>query len=76
MINLQSIEGAARILAISPWTLRLYIRKGKITPVRLGRRVLISELELTRVMATGISGLTGPTDGAITTGDDDATESK
>ena len=50
---LYSIEDAAKTLAISPWTLRLYVRQGKVKVVRIGRRVLLSSSELERLMQHG-----------------------
>lgn len=49
MNKLESIESAAMQLAISPWTLRAYIRAGKVQPVRIGRRVLLSQEEIERI---------------------------
>jgi excisionase family DNA binding protein len=48
MHQLFSVEDAARLLAISPWTVRSFLRKGKLFPVRIGRRVLFEESELER----------------------------
>lgn len=48
MEALLSIEQAAQKLGLSPWTLRLYLRQGKLRPVRIGRRVLLEEVELSR----------------------------
>jgi excisionase family DNA binding protein len=48
---LKSVVEAAELLRISPWTVRSYIRQGKLRPVRLGRRVLLAEAELERVIA-------------------------
>ena len=53
MRTLKSVEEAAELLGISPWTVRSYIRDGKLQPVRLGRRVLIEETELERFVASG-----------------------
>src|SRR2546429_4444011 len=53
MKPLKSVEEAAGLLGISPWTVRGYIRDGKIKPVRLGRRVLVEEAELERFVADG-----------------------
>ena len=53
MKPLRSIEQAAGLLGISPWTIRAYIRDGKLRPVRLGRRVLLTENELERLVAEG-----------------------
>jgi excisionase family DNA binding protein len=38
---------------LSHWTLRQYIREGKIHVVRIGRRVLIEPAELDRLIAQG-----------------------
>jgi excisionase family DNA binding protein len=50
MQPLRSVEQAAVLLAISPWTVRSYIKTGKLKPVRLGRRVLLAEDELERLV--------------------------
>jgi excisionase family DNA binding protein len=52
---LNTVESAAKTLAISPWTIRAYIRQGRIKPVRIGRRVLLSDDELRRVIEEGRS---------------------
>jgi excisionase family DNA binding protein len=51
MKALKNINEAAGLLGISPWTVRAWIRDGKLRPVRLGRRVLLSEAELERLVA-------------------------
>jgi excisionase family DNA binding protein len=48
MNQLLSVEDAACRLAISPWTLRGLLRAGKLNPVRIGRRILVSESDLER----------------------------
>jgi excisionase family DNA binding protein len=53
MQPLKSIEQAAGLLGISPWTVRSFVRSGKLKPVRLGRRVLLAEDELERLIAQG-----------------------
>lgn len=53
MVALKSVEEAAGLLGISKWTVRAYIRSGRLRPVRLGRRVLLSEAELERFVAGG-----------------------
>ena len=53
MRALKSVEEAAELLGISKWTVRSYIRKGELHPVRLGRRVLVEETELERLIAGG-----------------------
>jgi excisionase family DNA binding protein len=42
---LWSVEETAAALAISPWTVRLYIRQRKLCAVRVGRRVLLEPAE-------------------------------
>lgn len=51
---LESVESAAKLLSLSPWTIRAYIRQGRIKPVRVGRRVLMSHAELRRIVAEGV----------------------
>ena len=53
MRPLKSIEEAAGLLGISKWTVRAYIKAGKLRPVRLGRRVLVREEELERLILEG-----------------------
>jgi excisionase family DNA binding protein len=50
-MRLLNVEAAAEMLSISKWTVRAYIRSGKLRPVRLGRRVLLAEVELERFIA-------------------------
>lgn len=57
MNALKNVEEAARLLGISPWTVRAYIRDGRLRPVRLGRRVLLEETELERFIASSRGGL-------------------
>jgi excisionase family DNA binding protein len=56
MESLLSIEGAARLLGISPWTVRRYIATKKIRIVRIGRRVLLAQQELQRIVNEGRDG--------------------
>jgi excisionase family DNA binding protein len=53
MESLKSIEQAAELWGVSAWTVRAYVRQGKITPVRIGRRVLIEPFEIARIVAEG-----------------------
>lgn len=46
-----SLEEAAWRLSVSPSFLRLEIERGRIRPVRFGRRVLISAAEIDRYIA-------------------------
>lgn len=56
-----SLEDAAWRLSVSPSFLRLEITRGSIRPVRLGRRVLISEAEIDRYVADNtVNAVGGP----------------
>ena len=55
MEALLTIEHAAQVLGISPWTVRRYITLKKLLPVRIGRRVLLEECELRRIIEAGRS---------------------
>lgn len=52
MNQLYDVNAAARQLAVSPWTVRLYIRQGKLRPVRIGRLVRLDEEELSKFVAS------------------------
>ena len=45
------IQEAAEALGLSPWTVRQYIRDGKIKAVRIGRRALVEPSELENLIA-------------------------
>ena len=47
-----NIKQAASKLKVSPLTLRAWIYEGKLAPVKLGRRVLLTERELERFIDT------------------------
>ena len=49
------IKEAADAVGLSHWTLRQYIRQGKVKAVLLGRRVLIEPSELQRLIEQGRS---------------------
>lgn len=53
MKQLHDLKSAAAVLGISPWTVRSFISKGQLTPVRIGRRVLLEEVELERFISAG-----------------------
>jgi excisionase family DNA binding protein len=53
MDRLLNIQAAAEMLSLSPWTVRAYIRSGKIRAVRIGRRVLLESEELRRLVNEG-----------------------
>jgi len=48
MEQLHDVRSAAKLLAVSPWTVRGYIRQGKLRPIRIGRLVRLDEEELSR----------------------------
>lgn len=52
MNQLYDVNAAARKLAVSPFTVRAYIRQGKLHPVRIGRLVRLDEEELSRFVAS------------------------
>jgi len=41
----------AETLAVSPHTVRMWVRKGKLQPVRLCRRLLFDPAEIARLIA-------------------------
>lgn len=46
MNPLLDVAGAAQLLAVSPWTVRAYIRQGKLRAVRIGRLVRLEGSEI------------------------------
>jgi excisionase family DNA binding protein len=61
--RLYSVEKAARALGgISRWTVYLWFRTGKIQRTRVGRRVMISESELSRFIQAQNRGVSGDTE--------------
>lgn len=50
---LLNIDEAARIIGRAHWTLRRDIKSGKITCVRIGRRIMIEKREIRRVIEEG-----------------------
>ena len=53
MKKLLSVLATAELLSISPWTVRSYIKQGKLRPVRIGRRVLLQQEEIQRFVESG-----------------------
>jgi len=51
-VKLYDVRGAAQMLAVSPWTVRAYIREGKLCPIRMGRLVRLDEQELERFVVS------------------------
>jgi excisionase family DNA binding protein len=56
MEPLLSIEEAAHLLGVSPWTVRKWVSTNRIRIVRLGRRVLLEQPELRRIIEDGRAG--------------------
>lgn len=52
--SLISIDKAADILGLSPWTIRAWITQGKITSAKLGARRLIPQSELDRLISESL----------------------
>jgi excisionase family DNA binding protein len=46
-----SIKESAAAIGLSPWTVRQYVRDGKIKAVRISRRVLVEPSELENLIA-------------------------
>lgn len=55
--KLYSVEDAARLLSISPWTLRKWIANGGVPVTRIGRRVLLLAESLDRLQRQGLPSL-------------------
>ena len=51
-MKLYDVKDAAQMLAISPWTVRAYIREGKLCPIRMGRLIRLDEQELERFVVS------------------------
>lgn len=50
MEPLLGVEEAARVLGISPWTVRKYIQNGKLKAIHIGRRVCIEQSTVRRFL--------------------------
>jgi excisionase family DNA binding protein len=49
--QLLSLQAVARALCVSPHTVRAWVRKGKLRPVRICRRLLFHPDEIARFLA-------------------------
>jgi len=56
MKALHDVKNAAALLAVSPWTIRAYIRAGKLRAVRIGRLVRLTGAELERFVTASTEG--------------------
>ena len=53
MDKLHSIQSAAEFLGgISPWTVRAWLSRGKLSRVKIGSRTMVREKELTKLIRT------------------------
>jgi excisionase family DNA binding protein len=50
-MKLFNVREAAQVLAVSPWTVRAYIRTGKLQAIRIGRLVRVEEQALEKFIA-------------------------
>ncbi len=50
MDKLLSVEKAAEVLSVSPWTIRAWITQGKLGSAKLGSRRLVPEAEIQRII--------------------------
>jgi len=47
------IDTAANAISVSPWTIRKWIKQGKLTATRLGRRVCVTPQALAKLVRDG-----------------------
>ena len=48
MQQLLDVPSVAALLSVSPYSIRAYVRQGKLNPVRIGRRVVFEMAEVER----------------------------
>jgi excisionase family DNA binding protein len=48
-----NINEAAQLISVSPWTIRAWIKQGKLRATRLGRRVCVTPEALRKLVAEG-----------------------
>ncbi len=53
-MNLLSVAEFAQRTSTSPWTIRYHISKGYLKSTRIGKRVLIPDVEIDRIAAEGL----------------------
>jgi excisionase family DNA binding protein len=59
MDALHDVNATAKLLSISPWTVRSFIRLGKLRPVRIGRLVRLTGEEIQRFIGERYQGAEG-----------------
>jgi excisionase family DNA binding protein len=50
MVSLLTLAAVAGVLAVSPHTVRMWVRKGRLRPVRLCRRLLFDPADVKRLL--------------------------
>jgi len=50
MNRLVDLKEAGHLLGLSVWTVRAYVKAGKLVPIRFGRRILLEVSELERLI--------------------------
>lgn len=50
MEGLLTVDQTAEYVGLSSWTVRYWIREGKLPSVKIGRRVLVERTELDRLV--------------------------
>ena len=61
-LELLDVPTAARLLSISPFTLRRHISLANVIPTRIGRRVLVSRESVEKVKLNGLPSLSQKTE--------------
>jgi excisionase family DNA binding protein len=56
MAKLLSIDEVSQALGVSTFTVRRLVKSGKLHSVRVGKRLLLPETEVARVIAEGCEG--------------------
>ena len=60
--KLVTIQEAAAVLTLSPWTIRNWIAKGTVSHIRLGRRIAVPLSEVERLVREGTVDRAKPTE--------------
>jgi excisionase family DNA binding protein len=54
-MKLYDVRNAAQVLSVSPWTVRAYIRNGKLPAIRMGRLVRLTDEDLSQFILSAKS---------------------
>jgi len=55
IIRLLTLEETAAVLRLSPHTIRAFVRKGRLSPVRICRRLLFRPADVERLIAASFN---------------------